>query len=199
MFGFLLLIFLTFLLIRKLNEVLGTRTGFHVKENGSEVFGSQNVIRETVPSEKNEKLSPIRAAYPSFDPDDFLNKTRTVFTMIFTAYSKEDLRTLKNLLSPRIFQAFSMAIADRKKRGETLEGIFVRFINVEITDARVADGDLFIDVKFETEQSNVLKAKDGSVLEGNADFVEVCNETWSFSRKKTAADSRWYLYEIKSE
>ncbi|MDR2107777.1 MAG: Tim44/TimA family putative adaptor protein [Holosporaceae bacterium] len=197
MLGFLLFVFLTFFLIKKLNEVLGTRTGFYAGRPEGGAF--ENVIRESTVSETDKKLSKIKTICPSFDPDDFLDKARKAFEMIFTAYSEEDLKTLRTLLSPRIFQAFSMAIDDRKKRNETLEGVLVRFVNVEITGADVTDDGLFVDVKFETEQSNVLKSKEGTILEGNADFVENCSEIWSFSRKKTSADSRWYLYEIKSE
>jgi predicted lipid-binding transport protein (Tim44 family) len=91
-----------------------------------------------------------------------------------------------------------MAIEDRKKRGEILEGALVRFVHSEITDVSNVDDDLFVTVKFETEQSNVLKLKDGTILEGNADFIENRTETWSFSKKKTSADARWYLHEIKS-
>ncbi|MDR0968447.1 MAG: TIM44-like domain-containing protein, partial [Holosporaceae bacterium] len=81
---------------------------------------------------------------------------------------------------------------------ETLEGILVRFVNSEVVDAETTDDDIFVTVKFETEQSNVLKSEDGTILEGDADFVENRVEVWAFSRKKSSTDSRWYLCEIKS-
>ena len=109
------------------------------------------------------------------------------------------MNTLKELLAPRIFQAFSMAIKDRKSRNETLEGILVRFICTEIVSSDVSASDLFITVRFETEQSNVLKDGNGQIIEGNADFVETRTDVWVFSRKKDSTDPRWFLYEIKSE
>jgi predicted lipid-binding transport protein (Tim44 family) len=183
----------------KLGEIFGKRVGFYVKKENLYDVSSENCIQEITISEFDKKILRIKKIYPLFDQDDFLDKSKKAFEMIFSAYSKGDTRTLHKLLSPRIFRAFSMAIDDRKKRGEIIEGILVRFISSEIIDADEGNEDIFITVKFETEQSNVLKSKDGTVLEGNADFVENRTEIWSFSRKKSSQDSRWYLYEIKSE
>jgi predicted lipid-binding transport protein (Tim44 family) len=182
----------------KLNEILGLRTGFYIKKENQRDFSSKSEVKETAVSEVDKKILRIKKIYSNFDSADFLKKAEKAFEIIFEAYSKGDVKTLKGLLSPRIFNAFSMAIEDRKKRGETLEGILARFINSEIVGADSADDDAFITVKFETEQSNVLKSKDGMILEGNVDFVENRIEVWTFSRKKSSTDSRWYLCEIKS-
>jgi predicted lipid-binding transport protein (Tim44 family) len=178
--------------------VLGLRMGFHIKKDDFHDFSSKSVPQETTASEIEKRFLQFKKLYPSFDATDFLQKAQKAFEIIFHAYSKGDIKTLKSLLFPRIFYAFSMAIEDRKKRGEILEGVLVRFIHSEITDVSIADDNLLVTVKFETEQSNVLKLKDGTILEGNADFVENRIEIWSFSRKKTSTDARWYLHEIKS-
>ncbi|MDR2158145.1 MAG: Tim44/TimA family putative adaptor protein [Holosporaceae bacterium] len=198
MLGLFFFALITFFLMAKLNEILGFRTGFHIKKENL-YNPNENSIRETTISEMDKKISQIKEVYPAFDVDDFLKKSQKAFEIIFSAYSSGDVKTLKDLLSPRIFQAFSMAVEDRKKRRETLEGILVRFIRAEIIDIASTEEDIFATVRFETEQSNVLKSEDGSILEGNADFVELRTDVWSFSRKKSASDSRWYLYEIKSE
>jgi predicted lipid-binding transport protein (Tim44 family) len=191
-------IFLTLFLLAKLNDVLGLRMGFHIKKDDFRDFSSKNVPQETAVSEIDKRFLQFKKLYSSFDATDFLQKAQKAFEIIFNAYSKGDIKTLKSLLSPRIFYAFSMAIEDRKKRGEILEGVLIRFIHSEITDISNVDDDLFVIVKFETEQSNVLKLKDGTILEGNADFIENRTEIWSFSRKKASTDARWYLHEIKS-
>lgn len=183
----------------KLNEILGLRIGFHKKMDVSTNFSSESSIQETTISEMDKKILQIKKNYPSFKVADFLNKSQKAFEMIFHAYANGDTKTLKNLLSPRIFNAFSMAIADRKKRGEVLEGTLVRFISSEITDIDLSTDEILVIVKFKTEQSNVLKLEDGTILEGNADFVEDRTEIWSFIRKKTSTDSKWYLHEIKAE
>jgi predicted lipid-binding transport protein (Tim44 family) len=199
MFGIIFFIALTFYLLVKLNEILGTRAGFFVEKERFRDFSKKSNVQDAVVSEKNDKVSEMKKIYPSFNSEDFLDKAQKAFQIIFEAYSSGNTRALKELLAPRIFHAFSMAIEDRKKRKEILEGIFVRFISSEITETSFEEDTVLITVRFETEQSNVLKSEDGTILEGNADFVEKRTEVWVFGRKKKSNDSRWYLYEIKSD
>lgn len=202
MFGLIFFIVITIILINKLNDILGMHIGFKA-ETHSNIFGpNENSVEEVIHDEKNkldEKLSRISKEYRGFSKEDFLQKSQKVFELVFEAYANGDKGTLRDLLSKRIFNAFSMAIDDRKSKGEKLEGILVRFISLEIVDAEVTKEDLFITVKFVTEQSNILKSKDGKVLEGNSDFVEKRVDTWVFERKKLSPDLRWFLHEIKDQ
>ncbi|MDR1551720.1 MAG: Tim44/TimA family putative adaptor protein [Holosporaceae bacterium] len=194
-----LFVLITFFLLIKLNDILGLRLGFRIEKENLYDLSAQNTVEEATQSQEEPHITKIKKIYPTFCEKDFLEKARKAFEIIFSSYSTGDLKTLKTLLSPRLFHAFSMAIEDRKKRGEILEGILMRFIDSTIVETNLTDEDLFVTVRFDTEQSNVLKSKDGSIIEGNADFVEMHTEVWSFSRKQQSADSRWYLYEIKSE
>ncbi|MDR0556141.1 MAG: Tim44/TimA family putative adaptor protein [Holosporaceae bacterium] len=199
MFGILIFVFLTFYLVYKLNEILGMRVGCHIKKENLRDFSSESTIQETPVSHMDKDVVQVKKIYPAFNVDDFLKKAQKAFEIIFASYAKGDVRTLKSLLAPRIYHAFSMAIEDRKKRKETIEGILLRFISSKIEEISMTDNEIFITVRFETEQSNVLRSENGIVLEGNSDFVEKHTEVWIFSRKKGATDARWYLHEIKSE
>jgi predicted lipid-binding transport protein (Tim44 family) len=199
MFGLFFFIALTVFLLVKLNEILGTRAGFYIDKENLHSMTGKSTVEEVTEPKTDEKLAEVIKVYPGFNAKDFLSKARKAFEIIFAAYAKGDTKTLKGLLSSRIFNAFSMAIEDRKKRREVLEGIFVRFISSEVVDVSTAESEVFITVKFETEQSNVLKSEDGTILEGSADFVENRTEIWSFVRKKNANDFKWYLHEIKSD
>lgn len=184
-----------FLLI-KLNEIIGIDVGFRIsKERFKDV---QKADIKEIP-ELEKKLRNISDHYKKFNPEDFLNKSQKVFEIVFKAYAGEDKKSLKELLTPRTYGAFSMAIDDRKKRGEILEGDLVGFSKVEIIDAEVTKENIFITVKFITEQSNVLRSSDGTILEGNPDFVENRTDVWVFSRKNSSSDPKWFLHEIKSE
>ena len=186
----------TFFLAVRLNEILGINVGFKIsKERFKEAEKAD--IRE-VP-ELERKLRDVSRGYKKFNTEDFLNKSQKVFEMVFKAYAEEDKGSLKELLAPRTFSAFSMAIDDRRRRRETLEGNLVGFGKVEIIDAEVTKEDIFVTVKFVTEQSNVLKSFDGTILEGSLDFVETRTDVWVFSRKIDSSDPKWFLYEIKSE
>lgn len=199
MLSLLILVIVVIFLITKLNEILGMRVGFHLRKEDVYKSFNEDVAERAKVSEVNTALAGVLNSCPQFDSDDFLNKAQKAFEIIFTAYASGDLHTLKSLLAPRIFQAFSMAIADRKARNETLDGTLVRFVHVEIVSSDARDNDLFITVRFVTEQSNVLKNGEGQTIEGNADFVETRTDVWMFSRKKESDNPCWFLYEIKSE
>lgn len=189
---------LTFALIMKLNEVIGLHVGFKIeRENlrGPTQEGAE--IREV--SKEEKILKTIHGSCFGFDPEDFLKKAEKVFEMVFKAYAEGDKSTLKDLLSPRTFKAFSMAIDDRKKQGETLEGSILQFVKTDLVDATTRDDNLYVTVKFVTDQTTVLRSADGSIIEGNPDYVESRKDVWVFSRKIDSSDPRWFLHEIKSE
>lgn len=189
---------LTFALIMKLNEVIGLHVGFKIeRENlrGPTQEGSE--IREV--SKEEKILKTIHGSCFGFDPEDFLKKAEKVFEMVFKAYAEGDKSTLKDLLSPRTFKAFSMAIDNRKKQGETLEGSILQFVKTDLVDATTRDDNLYVTVKFVTDQVTVLRSADGSIIEGNPDYVESRKDVWVFSRKINSSDPRWFLHEIKSE
>ena len=77
--------------------------------------------------------------------------------------------------------------------------ITCRFISADIVDADISDESLFVTMKFVTEQSNVLKDKNGKIIEGTEDFLENRTDTWTFFRKKFAVDNKWFLYELKQD
>lgn len=187
---------ITVVLLVKLNEILGQKIGHNIPRENLRDF-TKPKVEEVPASEKNENL--VKKHFRNFDLSDFLEKAKKAFEIIFKAYAAEDKATLHDLLMPQIYTAFSKAIDDRHQRGEILEGAIVGFDSAEVTDVSVDNRTVFITVKFVTSQSNVLKSADGAVLEGSADFVESRTDVWVFSRKMNAADSKWYLYEIKSE
>lgn len=197
MLSLLIFIVITVLLIVRLNDILGMNVGFKVDVRKNNRFGEDNSSIEEVHHDDNKvNIRNMFGNYADFVPHDFLEKSKRAFEIIFEAYAKGDKRTLKDLLAPKLRNAFSMAIDDRNSRGEKLEGILVRFISADITDVSANDEDVFITVKFVTEQSNVLKDRNGMIVEGNSDFVENRTDTWIFCRKKNAVSAAWFLYEI---
>lgn len=196
MFSLLIFIVITVLLIIRLNDILGMNIGFRVDVRKNDNFNEDHSIEEIHHEDSKVNIKDTLGNYADFIPQDFLDKSKKAFEIIFKAYAEEDKRTLKDLLAPKLCNAFSMAIDDRKSRGEKLEGILVRFISANITDVSANNEDIFVTVKFITEQSNVLKDRNGMVIEGNSDFVENRTDTWIFCRKKNAISSTWFLYEI---
>ncbi len=201
MFSLIFFIVITFFLVHKLDEILGLRIGFSDnKQNRSDFFSEEkSEIEETTTSPLQKKLDQITKFYPRFEREDFLKKSRAAFEIIFKAYARDDKKSLKELLTKRVMEAFSRAIDDRNSRGERLDGNIERFINAELIDADISDESLFVTVRFTTEQSNVLRDRSGQIIEGAEEFVENRTDVWTFSRPKSATDNKWYLHELKQE
>lgn len=199
MISFLIFVFITMFLLSKLRDILGMHVGFKVDKQNDPMFTEETSIEEIISPESDleKKIAAVSNAYQKFDQNDFIDKAKKAFEIIFVAYAKGDKKTLKNLMTSRIYNAFSLAIDDRNSRKEILDGSLLRFIKSEITDANISNDDILITMKFDTEQSNVLKSEQGEILEGNSDFIENRSDIWVFCRKKTSTDSRWFLYEIK--
>ena len=189
---------LTFALLVKLNEILGVNVGFKIKKESLRDPTMKDAEIEEVSGE-DKTLSTISHSCPKFDKEDFLKKAEKVFELVFKAYADGDKSTLKELLSPRTFKAFSMAIDDRKKREETLEGSILQFAETELVDANVSGDSIFVTVRFVTDQTTALRSADGTILEGSPDYVDSRTDVWVFSKKVNSSDPRWFLYEIKSE
>lgn len=199
--GLLIFICITVFLLIRLNEIIGLHVGFKANLKDDERFSSEESTIEEVqpqqPSETSAQYSERSASDFAADiPYDFLDKAKKAFEVIFTAYADGDKKTLKDLLAPKLYSAFSMAIDDRRSRGETLTGVLARFVKAEVIKTDRRGDDMFITVRFVTEQSNVLRDRNGIILEGDAEFVEKRTDTWIFWRKNSAVAATWFLYEI---
>lgn len=205
---------ITVLLIIKLNNIMGMDIGFKVDvEKTNERFKDVSKEAEikdvngdsddSTHSEENPfgadiSTSEYKGVYSNLVPRDFLPKAKKAFEVIFEAYAEGDKETLKELLSPKICKAFCMAVDDRESRGEKLEGLLVRFVRIDIISVTTRnDGEVLITVKFVTEQSNVLKSRSGTVIEGDSNFVQNRTDQWVFARKMQSKSATWFLQEIK--
>lgn len=187
---------LTFFLMVKLNDILGFRIGYTVEKEKLPNLTNAGV-QDVSMTELERKLCRLKERDPGFDAGDFKRKAQKAFEVIFEAYAKEDKDTLRELLDPRIFRAFTLAIDDRRQRGETLEGTIVRFVSVDIFDVNIEEDVCSIVVKFVTEQSDILKNGAGEIIEGNPNFVENRTDIWAFAKEISSNNPAWYLKEIK--
>lgn len=194
----LVLALVTFALLVKLNETIGLNIGFKIdKEKLREHGDEESEIREIT---DQEKLLKSLATYGiNINLDDFINKAKKAFEIIFKAYAEGDKATLKDLLSPKTFKAFSLAINDRRKNHETLEGSIINIAEAELIGSDIKGGEVFLTVRFVTDQTIALRSQDGAIIEGSPDYVESRTDIWVFSRKFDSVDPRWFLSEIKTE
>ncbi len=207
--------------VLRLRNTLGRRTGLDPREpqsgNTPDAFGGterpandrpDNVV--TLPGARRPRdaadiepmyqgtpleagLVQIKLADPNFSPSRFLEGAGKAFEMIVAAFAKHDTDTLKPLLSADVFSRFAAAIQDREERGETMDTELVvlkppRLESVEMQDTRA-----IVAVRFQSEQVNIVKDRDGKVIEGDRNNVESVTDIWTFSRDTASRDPNWAL------
>lgn len=138
-------------------------------------------------------LESIRAADPGFDPAQFIEGARAAFEMIVGAFAAGDKACLRPLLSDDVFTPFAAAIDERTAARETLETRIVGLKRLDITAAGLSDRLARVTVKFVSDQINLLRAHDGSVVDGDPDHAVEKTDFWSFARDVRASDPNWVL------
>ncbi|ESR26049.1 Tim44/TimA family putative adaptor protein [Lutibaculum baratangense] len=140
----------------------------------------------------------IHAADRTFDPKGFLQGAGAAYEMIVTAFAEGDRKTLKNLLSPEVYENFERAITDRESRGETMSSSFVGIDKAEIKDAGVSGRDAFVTVRFVSELVTVTRDRDGEIIAGDPKRVDETVDVWTFARDTSSRDPNWRLVETSS-
>ena len=138
-------------------------------------------------------LERIRAADPGFDAAQFLEGSRVAFEMIVGAFAAGDKSRLRPLLSDDVYNPFAAAIDERASAGETLETRIQQLKRLDIVEAGLTGRLARVTVKFVSDQINVLRAHDGSIVDGNPDHAIEKTDFWSFSRDTRASDPNWVL------
>jgi len=138
-------------------------------------------------------LDAIAAADSSFDGKHFVTGARAAYEMIVTAFAEGDRRSLKNLLSRDVYEGFDAAIAEREKRGETVESRFVSIDTADITAAELRARNAQVTVRFHSKLISATRDKDGNVIDGSAERVTDITDMWTFARDVSSRDPNWKL------
>ena len=207
------------LLVFRLRNVLGRRTGNEKKPGFGFSFDAKvvdknsnnikeikinkehilNSLKKYKNLDKNGDLKRIYILNPNFSPKKFLKGAKDAFEIIVAAYAKENLKKVKDLLSPNIFKTFSNISNQRIKKKQTLEHTLISFKSEEIKRIILKSTIAEIAVRFVTEQVNLLKNNKGQTIEGNNDYIENHIDYWIFSKDLKFSNPNWKLIVTKSE
>lgn len=207
-------------IVLRLRSVLGRRTGHEPTDPRAEEpypRNPDNVVPLPIPPARRSReavlndiepvyqgtphepgLVQIKMADPAFSASSFLEGAAKAFEMIVAAYARHDTDTLKPLLSPDVYARFAAAIQDREERGETMETELVVLKPAKLEGVEVRDGSAYIDVRFQSEQVNIVKDKSGAVIEGDREHVDSVTDIWTFAHELGAADPNWVLVATRS-
>ena len=145
-----------------------------------------------------EGLSRIHRADPSFDPPHFLEGARAAFEMVVTAFAKGDKAALRPLLSDEVLQQFATAIDERVTAKESLESRILRLDTAEIVEADLLGRTAQVTAKLVSQQINVTRAMDGSIVDGDPEHPTEKTDYWTFARDTRSADPNWVLVATSS-
>jgi predicted lipid-binding transport protein (Tim44 family) len=193
-------------LVLRLRSVLGRRTGTERRREPFEAGTPPEKVvtlpargRTSTPESANGPSSVaagierIRAADRDFDESAFVAGARGAFEIVVNAFAKGDTAALQPLLSEPVYASFSEAIRTRLAARETFETNLLTIKSVEIAEAGL-DGDVAtVTVRIVSDQTNVTRAADGSVVDGSPDHVEEKTDLWTFSRSVRSRDPNWTL------
>lgn len=213
-----ILLVVVVLVFSLLKSLLGTRPdNFEQRkisdENAAKIFDmivkeaeknaaaeARNMEKEEVqvPEEELSEIDKVLAKIPGFNREKFLTGAERAFEIIISAFSKGDVETLEMLVSKSLLKKFQEIIEKRKAEGITSETDFIGFDDVEITNAKISKSEVAkITVRFVSEQVNILKNKDGEVIEGDENFIQNITDSWTFERALTSTNPNWLLVSTK--
>jgi predicted lipid-binding transport protein (Tim44 family) len=197
-------------LVLRLRSVLGRRTGNERRREGFVRAPARVSDKAGIAGENGEGgavvpltakpvdsvargLDRIRRADPGFDPERFVGGARAAFEIIVGAFAAGDKAALRPLLADEVYQPFAATIAERNAAEERLETRIVRLDNLDITAAELSGHSARITVKFVSEQINVTRASDGSIVDGDPEHPVEKTDYWTFARDTRSTDPNWVL------
>lgn len=146
-----------------------------------------------------QKLLELAHILPGFNPLKFVNGAKDAFAMIVESFAQGDLRTLKDLLSPGVYNAFESEIHNRQDRGETVQTDIHQVKSAEILGITRLDRMVFIKLRFIAEETCVIRDREGMIISGNPDKITVMNDVWTFGKDVKSKDPTWYLFETSDD
>jgi predicted lipid-binding transport protein (Tim44 family) len=202
----------------RLRSVLGRRTGHERRRTGGfgrpRPNGADNVValpdRSATQADNDaataglgedglkSALTQIRIADPRFDLQQFLVGARAAFEMIVEAYADGDKEKLRPLLADDVYSGFDRAIDQRLAAGQTFATQLTAVPAAEAVDARIEGRRARITVRFKSEQINLLKDRDGKIVDGDPQTAEEVVDLWTFERDIGSPDPNWILVETRT-
>ena len=208
--GILLAAMVAGIILFRLYQVLGRRTGHERPPQKPRIGGNQGKVSETgdnvvalpdrgasQPQTASDPLSQalldIKLADRAFENDHFVSGARAAYEMIVTAFAAGNRAALRPLLSEEVFHAFEGAIAGREARKEKVSYTFVGFKSAKIVHAALKGTTAEVTVAFEAQFISATTNEAGAVIEGDGKAVRDVTDNWTFARDTRARDPNWTL------
>jgi len=98
-----------------------------------------------------------------------------------------------------MFNRFSEAIDERKKKQLKSETTFIGFKSIKILEFKKIENIYKVTVNFVSEIITCVKDKNNQIIEGNPDTIKTVNDVWRFAKNMWSQDTTWYLVDTSSK
>ncbi len=166
-----------------------------IEELAENTKGNMGIVNRAA----QDGLAAIVKADRSFDIYVFLQAAQDAFVFTVESFADGDRETLEDLLSPQVFDAFSGAIDDREKAGETMQTEIQSIQKSEVVEAKISGKTALVTVRFWADEVSVTKDENGEIVHGHPDKVTQMRDVWTFSRDVKSRDPRWLIVETRED
>ncbi len=132
----------------------------------------------------------------NFALEDFIEGAKMAVEMVLKAYSDGDKAMLKELLSDELYGNMSAQLDSQLQQGLVATKSLIAIEDVEIASATVAASRVKIGLRFLTEQINVTKDSNDSVVEGDPKAIITVEDEWEFERNIRSSNPNWTIISI---
>jgi len=202
-----LAIFLFFMLRRLLGKNIGYTKEEHLKKQEQ-----GGIMPELKPKVLPKEVVKNTIEYPvgslahtlllipnldaNFSTEKFLLSAKKAFLLIINAFINDDLSSIEPLVSPKVYEVFAENIASRKSRGEKILFLFKSFLITDITAAKIENNNVYLTVKFVSEQIRETVAEDNTSANIAEAKAKMISESWVFYKNTKENKSIWQLVKI---
>ena len=142
-------------------------------------------------------LAQVKGVDPSFEEKPFLQNAQDIFSAVVAAYARGELAKVSTMLSPALLAHFQQAVDARNAEGQSAQTRIVRFKDVEPVAARADGNQVFVTVRFVSDQENILRDRSGAVIGGIEGKTEEATDVWGFSRDTQLPQAPWVVVETR--
>lgn len=155
----------------KLYRAMGKKTSFPADKIRLVSKDTGEVLEMHLIESKPKKVG-------EWDEEAFILGAKFAFQKVLTAFAGCNLKELKKVLEPAVYQAFEQDILSRQSAKQKMDFSLICFDSVKILQKSPEE----VTVRFETEQINLLKDDKNQVIEGDPMTVSTMADTWVFKK-----------------
>jgi predicted lipid-binding transport protein (Tim44 family) len=167
----------------QLYSVLGRRVGRQPEDAAA--------VEARRPTAELEPRRDEEAQYPEA-ASGLASLRQRAYEMIVLAFSNGDRDTLKNLLTPAVYETFESAITRREADGGSEKTEFLQAPRADLEDVLLVGDTAQVKVRFLAEFRTRSKGSEGEAVDDRRTA-----ELWTFERDVTSRDPNWALAKVE--